>query len=353
MNRFRICALLGVLLSAASSVSAADIFGGLFADPVLVKGINVEVRRSQLDEAFIAYRANLAARREEIKSGERDQKEIALLERILLTQIIDKRATALDRTNANTIAEKFLTEAKKAAGDTDEGFARQLRSLGLTVDQFRRRVQEQSLVETLLERELKSTITITEDNMKKFYEENPERFSQSELAKGRHIMAFTRDLRTGLELPPEELKQKRERLMRAQARAKSGEDFAGLVGEYSEDPEAPSKQGEFVIPRSNRLPEIEGAVFSLPLNAVSDIVSTPNAIHILKVTERVAPKKIEFETARGDIEKLVGNREMEKRLPEFFSKLKDEAKLEVLEPKYKTVLDKVSAEAFDPGLGGK
>lgn len=341
------------LVVAAGTTFAADPLATLFGDPVVVRGTDVEVKRSQLDEAFIAFRANLAARGEDLKPSDRTAKEISLLERIILTQLLSKVSTEGDRTNAAALSKKFLDDARKMAGDTDEGFSRQLRSLGLTVDQFTRRVQEQSLVETVLDRVLKSSIVISEDAVKKFYADSPERFQQPELAKGQHIVMFTRDPRSGVDLTPDLIRPKKERLLRAQSRARAGEDFLTLIKEYSEDPEAVAKKGEFILSKINRLPEVEGAAFSLAINAVSDIIVTPNAMHILKVTERTPARQVELDKVRGDVEKFLSHREMEKKLPEFFAKLKADAKLEVLDSKYKSILDKVSADAFDPGLGSK
>lgn len=193
-------ALSGML--AAQCASGADTFGGLFGDPVLVKGKNVEVRRSQLDDAFIAFRANLAARGEDVRDDQRLDRENSLLERIILTQILGTIATEEDRKNARALSDKFIADARKASGDNEAGFERQLRSLGLKVQQFTDRVYEQSLVETVLDRVLKSTISIPEDQIRKFYDENPDRFRQAEVARGSHIVVYTRDQSSGADLPP-------------------------------------------------------------------------------------------------------------------------------------------------------
>lgn len=338
-------------LSLPQGVGGADSLASLFGDPVIVRGKSVEVHRSQLDEAFIALRANLAARGEDIQDDQRAKKEISLLERIVLTQILSNIATDADKATADGLAKKFMDDAKKTAGDNDESFARQLRALGLSIKQFSDRVREQSLVETVIDRQLSTSVDVKDEDIKKFYTDNPEKFHQPESAKGLHIIVYTRDLRTGADLDPDQIKARKERLQRAQARAKAGEDFATLVKEYSEDPSLAEKKGEFQITRINKFPEIEGAAFSLPINAVSDVISTPNAFHLLKVTERTPEKQLELDKVRDDIKKFLSHREMEKRLPEFFAKLKKDANLEILDPKYQPVLETTSAEAFKSTLG--
>jgi parvulin-like peptidyl-prolyl isomerase len=343
--------VMGALLAIAIPAPAADTLTSLFGDPVIATGKNVEVKRSQLDEAFISYRANLAARGDDIQDDQRTRKEIGLLERIILTQVLTSRATESDRTNAAAMATRFLADARKSAGESDEAFERHLRALGLTGKKFTERVKEQSLVETILDRELKTSISVTDADVKKFYSENTTRFQQPEIAKGNHIIGYTKDPRTGTDLTAEQVRVKRERLQRAQTRAKAGEDFLTLLKEYSDDPNAAERKGEFVIPRLGKLPEIESAVFTLPINAVSDIIVTPNALHVLKVTERTPARQTEFEKVQEDIRKHLAHREMEKRLPEFFAKLKSEANLQIKDPKYKAVLETTSSEAFENTLG--
>ena len=342
-------ALAGIL--AAFPTLGADTFGGLFGDPILVKGKNVEVRRSQLDDAFIAFRANLAARGEDIRDDQRLDRENSLLERLVLTQILSTLATDEDRKAAGVLAKKFLEDARKAAGDNDAAFERQLRSLGLNVKQFSDRVTEQSLVETVLDRVLKSSITIPEDQMHKFYDENPERFRQAEVAKGSHIVMYTRDQSTGTDLAADIVKPKQERLQRALSRARAGEDFQVLLAEYTEDKGAVEKKGEFLISKINRVPEVEAVAFSMPLNSISEIITTPGAMVILKTTERIPAKTLEFSAMKEDITKFLSHRELEKKLPEYFGKLKQEAALEVTDLKYKPAIEKVSSNAFEGGLG--
>lgn len=350
LTRFALLGVLGTLLT-SNPVQGADALTSLFGDPIIAKGKNVEVKRSQLDEAFISYRANLAARGEDIPDDQRVRKEIGLLERIILTQILAGKASESDRTNANAVAKKFLDEARKSAGNSEAAFERHLRALGLTGAKFETRVKEQSLVETILDRELKPSIQVSDADVRKFYAENSEKFKQPEIAKGQHIIVYTKDPQTGTELSPDQARKKKERLQRAQTRAKAGEDFFGLIKEYSEDPSLEEKRGEFLIPRLGKLPEIESAVFSLPINSVSEIITTPAAFHVVKVLERSPARQTEFEKVEEDIKKHLSHREMEKKLPEFFTKLKAEAQLDIQDKKYLPVLETSSADAFDNSLG--
>ena len=56
---------------------AADDFA---IGPIIAKGKGLEIRRSQLDDAFIAFRANLAARGQTIAENKREGAEVQLLD---------------------------------------------------------------------------------------------------------------------------------------------------------------------------------------------------------------------------------------------------------------------------------
>ena len=335
-------AVLATSLGLTPSVPAADSLTSLFGDPVLVTGKGVEVKQSHLDEEFITLRASLAARQEELPETLRSKAEISLLEQLVVNQLLSQRATEGDRTNAAGITKRFLDNSRKEAGNTEESFARIVRGMGMSVNQYEDRLSRKSLSETVIERELGPSIKITDEEVKKFYADNNDRFLQPEIAKGQYIIVYSRDPKSGTDLTPDVLKPKRDRLLRALSRARSGEDFKLLVKEYTEEPEAAERRGEFTIPKINRLPEVESAVFSLPINAVSDVIAAAGALHVLKVTERSAARQVEFEKVKDDIRKDLTYREMVNKLPSYFLNLKKDAGLTVVNQKYKGVLDVVA-----------
>ena len=62
MRLYFVAASLGTVCLAGGLLSSAHAAVNLFDDVVIAKGQGVEVRRNQLDDAFVAFRANLAAR---------------------------------------------------------------------------------------------------------------------------------------------------------------------------------------------------------------------------------------------------------------------------------------------------
>src|SRR5436853_105147 len=135
----------------ARAVTVADLFG----DPVIARGKGVEIKRSQLEDAFTAWKANLAARGQTIAEEQRTFRESQLLDKLIVTQLMANHATTGDKTVAKAQAEKFMADSKKDS-TSDEAFSGQLKALGLTPEQFSKQVIEQALAQAVLERELKS-----------------------------------------------------------------------------------------------------------------------------------------------------------------------------------------------------
>jgi len=337
------------LLGAAArggDVSSASLFDGV----IVAKGQGVEVRRGQLDDAFVAFQANLAARGQNIPEDKRLQTEAQLLDRLIVAQLLVHKATVADKAKAKEGATRFLDESYKAAG-SEESFLRQLKVLGITPPQFTNRVTEQAIAEELLGREVKSKVIISTEQVQKFYETNDAAFRQPEMARASHILVLTRDPRTRLELPDEQKKAKREKADKALARAKKGEDFSKLIEEFSEDPLAKDNKGEFKFtrakddPRRAMVAEFEVAAFALKPGEISSLVKTEYGYHIIKLHEIIPAQKVSFTEASDKIREVLTTRETEKQLPDYFSKLKKEAGVEILDQKLKDALARSQNEA--------
>jgi peptidyl-prolyl cis-trans isomerase C len=312
-------------------VSAADNAekkNDLFPEKIAARAKGVEITQSQVDDAFIDYRASLAVRGETLPEAQRATVEKQLMERLVVTQLLLKRATDADRKKGEESTEKVVEDMRKRAS-SEEVFKQQLRAVGMTVDSLRKRILEQSTCEHVLERELKSSIVISDDEARKFYDENPTKFEQPETVHVSHILLSTIDKDTRKPLPAAQRKEKEDKAKQLRQRALE-EDFAKLAKENSEDPGSKDKGGEYTFGRGQMVKEFETAAFSLKPGQISDVVETAYGYHIIKLHERIPAKKSEFEKVAPEIKEALAQREMQKQLPAFFDKLKKESDFEIV-----------------------
>jgi parvulin-like peptidyl-prolyl isomerase len=384
-RRFLLSACLGLLVTVSGRVTAAD--GGengsrskiklsdLFGDEVLARGKGVVVKRSQLEEAFTAYSATLAARGQSIPEEKRLAQEAQLLQRLIVTQILTNRVTEADVKAATEMAEKKLKEARDRAV-SQETFHRQLKAVGLSYDTYRRVVMEESFAQTVVQREVASTIKVTDAQVKQLYEQgvdvlvrlmqddlangarepatpparlarmkeqvdavrkaNLARLEQPERVKVSHVFLATSDRKTEEPLSEEQKKFKRLQLERIRKRALDGEDFAKLVQEYSEDRGVKETKGEYTFGREDPFaPEFKAAAFSLEAGKISDVVTTKIGLHVIKLLEKVPTRKTEFAKVSDELKEFLTQQEVQRLMPEYFARVAKEAAIEVLDPKYR------------------
>lgn len=297
---------------------------------VLAKAKNFDVKESEIEDAFIDYKANLAATRgQTIPEDQRTMVESNLLQRIIITKVLTGRANAADKAKAKESTDKLIANAKKQF-PSEEMFERQLKATGMSFDQFQARAYEQTLCEVVVDREVKSKITITDEQAKKFYEENPARFERPENVRAAHVLISTVDKDTQKPIAADKKKEKEKLAKDVKARAEKGEDFAKLVKEFSEDPGSKDKGGEYTFARGEMVPEFETAAFSLKTNQVSDVVETRYGYHIIKLLQKIPAEKIEFAKVLPDLKEGLAQQEAQKMVPDYFEKIKKEAGVEIV-----------------------
>jgi parvulin-like peptidyl-prolyl isomerase len=285
------------------------------------------------------------------------------------------RATTGDRAAAAVLAEKFMADAKKAALSED-AFQVQLKAMGMSMEAFQKRVMDQALSESVLERELKSTINITDAQTRDFYDTgtdliiklaesdvaklttnavltakdladgksriedmkkaNLERLQRPERVKVAHILLLTRDRETDQPLPENVVKEKRKQIEVLRDRAQKGEDFSELIKKYSEDRGVKETGGIYTLSQAEPFaPEFKAAAFSLTTNQISDVVQTVVGCHVIKQLERLPARKSTYDEVTKDLKEFLTQQEYQRLMPEYFDKLKKEAQVEILDAKYK------------------
>jgi peptidyl-prolyl cis-trans isomerase C len=330
---------------AADSPSTNQTVGlsSLLPNPVLVKGKNLEIKRAQLDDAYLLFKNSSSANGKPVPEDQRVAIESRLLDRLVTTELLTRKASDADKTKAKEAADKFITDSKKRM-PSEEMFNLQLKAMGMDETTLHKRVSEQALCNEVLDRELRSTVTISDGDAKKFYDENGSNFEQPEQVRAAHVLIGTKDKpepgqnpAQAKDLPESQKLEKKKLAESVLKRAKDGEDFAKLAKELSDDPGSKDKGGEYTFGRGQMVPEFEGAAFSMKPGQVSDIVTTAYGYHVIKLLEKLPAKKAEYAQVSSDIKRGLQNREVQTKLPVYLEKLKKEADVQILDESLKIV----------------
>jgi peptidyl-prolyl cis-trans isomerase C len=316
----------------------------LFGNTVVAKGKGVEVKRSQLDEEVIRAKAQTAARGRTVPPEQMALVERQILDQLIQLQLLKAKATDADRAAGKALAEKRFADAKTKLGA--EQFNRQLKLMDATAEEVLAKWAEAMTAEAVLKREIK--VTVTDAEVKKYYDDNPSRFEKPEMVRASHILLTTRDPATGEEFSDDKKAAKHKQMEELLKRARAGEDFAKLVKEFSEDPGSKDKGGEYKFARGQMVPEFEAAAFSLKTNQISDIVTSSYGYHIIKLSEKIPAEKVELAKAAADIKEGLTQQALQKQFPDYIEKLKKEAGVEILDEKLK-LKETADSTALPPG----
>jgi peptidyl-prolyl cis-trans isomerase D len=142
-------------------------------------------------------------------------------------------------------------------------------------------------------------MTVTDADLRSFYEQNQARLAQLQERRVSHIL---------IEAPASASAADR---AKAKARAqelqetlkKSPDKFAELARQYSQDHGSADKGGDLdFISRGAMVKPFEDAAFALNKGEISPVVETEFGYHILRVTDIHAPAQKSFEESRASLE---------------------------------------------------
>jgi peptidyl-prolyl cis-trans isomerase D len=170
--------------------------------------------------------------------------------------------------------------------------------------------------------QLESKVSVDDAQLKAFYEEQktktPERFSQAEQRRVRHILLPVNDAKEDAAV-----KLKAEGILK---RAQGGEDFSKLAKEFSQDPGSAAQGGDlgwsekkiFVGPFAD-------AAFSMKVDEIRGPVKTQFGYHILKLDGIQPPALKTFEQSKTELETEYKRNEAERLFNNAQDQLADAA----------------------------
>ncbi|UKS26321.1 peptidyl-prolyl cis-trans isomerase [Paenibacillus sp. HWE-109] len=189
-----------------------------------------------------------------------DQTLDSLITEELINQ--ESQKSGIQVTDADIQAE--LTKVQSSYG-SDTEFQQALTSYGMTLDDLKKNMKTQ----VLLKKILAPQVTITDDDIKKYYDANLESLKTPEQVQVSHIAVATKEEADALA-----------------AALKAGGDFAALAKEKSLDAATKDKSGELgYIAKGSADAAFETAAFAMKVGANSDPIPTSTGYDIIKVTD--------------------------------------------------------------------
>jgi peptidyl-prolyl cis-trans isomerase SurA len=166
------------------------------------------------------------------------------------------------------------------AGDTQEEFAKRLKSQNITEADLKQDIRRNMTIEKLLNKEIGSKVTISDNDITTYYNEHKPEFN---LIEPRYHIAHIQ-VQIGQPAEPgtqgQTEAQARQKIQAIYNRLESGEDFAAVASQWSEDPNSAHNGGDLgAMPESTLKgtdPSTRDAIAKLKPGQYSSIIPLTN-----------------------------------------------------------------------------
>jgi len=242
-----------------------------------------EISRQDVEKI---YRSRVTAEAPAPSQEEALSLKLGILDELINSEILLERANKMNLMASDAEVDDKFTESKSPY--TEEEFQKKLQETGLTVDDLRSDIRRQLSIQKLLNREVVAKISITDQDVANFYNNNRAQFNVAEPQY--HIAQIVITPRPDPTVhnrkndkATNEAEAGRKAAMLAQ-KVDSGADFTQMATDYSEDPSASTGgdlgfQPESAFNKSD--PVLKKAVLSLKAGQATQPIRTKDGGYVI------------------------------------------------------------------------
>lgn len=207
-------------------------------------------------------------------------------------------------------------------------FDEALTQMGLTREDLRRDLERAQSVQKMIEESIEPEISVSPEEARAYYDDNPELFTDPERVRASHILIMV-----GPEAPESDKAKARQSLEDLRARVLRGGSFAELARAHSEDPSAGNGGDLGYFARGQTVASFEQAAFALEVGEISDVVVTPYGFHLIQLTDRQVATPVSYERVEESLSGFLRQRKTNEAIAELAKQLREKAKVKIFKPK--------------------
>jgi peptidyl-prolyl cis-trans isomerase SurA len=294
------------LLAAASNLQAAKI------EDRIVAIVNSDlIMWSEMTRELSPERARI----EKQYRGEELLRKLKVAESMALTLMIERRLQIQEaKARGIDVSDQEVQQAIK-----------QLSQQGEKIDDkdpaSLKSVRDQLILLKVVDREVRSGVMVGDSDMRRYYQEHRDRFALPEEYTISQILIKPRS--------PDDLTDAKDKAREAMALLKQGESFEDLALRYSDGPNA-SRGGKLGLVRQGELlPAIERGVANLVPGGISEVIQSPEGLHIVRVDDKKPKVFRPYEEVKQEIQALVFQQKSEDMFQAWLANLKNKAYIEI------------------------
>jgi peptidyl-prolyl cis-trans isomerase SurA len=184
-----------------------------------------------------------------------------------------------------------------------------------------RNVRDQLILMRVVDQHIRGNITVGDSEIKRYYQEHREQFAFPEEYQLSQIIITPRS--------PDGLADALTKARRAMDDLKRGEKFEDVALQYSDGANS-LHGGRLGLVRQGELwPVLEQAVARLVPGGISDIIESPEGVHIIRMDDRKPKQFRPYEDVRRQIQELVYQQKSADMYESWLADLKNKAYIEI------------------------
>jgi peptidyl-prolyl cis-trans isomerase SurA len=280
---------------------------------------------SELNSAFEPYRKKIdesykAADKEKFTAENRLILLKKLIDNILIDQESKKSGIIVNDDEITETINDMLSRRKMKMDDLRSELAKENSS----IETYRKEVKDHLLRMRLLRREIRSRITVSEEEIGDYYLKHRDAYEGKEAVRIRQILV----------LYPQDVDEKikanlREEMNAIHKRLRNGEPFEQLAAQYSQGPGAATGGDIGFIEKGSILPRVEVVAFRLKMDEVSEVIESPIGFHIIKTIDKRGAGIKPINSVREEIKAKIEEEKSDKKYEEWIKELRSKSLIEI------------------------
>jgi peptidyl-prolyl cis-trans isomerase SurA len=244
---------------------------------------------------------------------------------------------------------QVVANIRKEQGLVDDAkFQQALAQENMTLEDLRKQLERQMLIEQVQRQEIGPKLNITEEEARQYYARHPEEFTESSSITLREIFVEVPATEGGVSVAKDD--EAKMKIAGLRARVLKGEDFAKLAAEMSDSPS--KANGGLIGPfsRADMSPQLQQLVDTMKPADISPAIRTTRGYQIFKLETLKAAALQPFDSVRDLIGEKVAGVRTQTEMRKFLSRLRAQAIIEWKNDELRKAYEKqIAVEAVGSG----
>jgi peptidyl-prolyl cis-trans isomerase SurA len=240
--------------------------------------------------------------------------QASLLDALITDTLIKKEVSDKGIVVRDEDIDRYIDAIKERNNLDEEKLKTALAGQGLSMESYRAQIREEIEREQLVTREIRGKVSVTPEDVQRYYEAHLSEYSTPSRVQVAHIV-----FRLDADAPPDKVAAVTAKAQEVYERIEKGADFAEMAKQYSEDPSGANggdlgwfKQGEL-------LDSLEKAAARLKVGEVSEPVRSKVGLHLIKLEGREGAAHQSLDELSDQIKQQLYNAALEERFQKWLT----------------------------------